>query len=254
MTLVTLNASKDSPCNCVRSDLLPILGDDVPLDRSKAEFGGDAKNLGPSCSVRRAKVANRSTDCIFERGVAAGKLLTNTSGRLPGKPGMSHGVIADQVAGSCDRPRKLRPLSNVPPNQEERSSRLMTSQNFEQTFGKDVIRSIIVGERNLLWPSASHERSAKQLRPRPERCVCHHAGTADRSRCQSRCRDLDLGHVAPPPGLRIARRPEAASNGSRRMLLISPDYREWAGRPSSRSAPNQLVACKTFPVSRRAIW
>ena len=119
LLLVSHDASNSTVGDFLRSVRLPVIGEDVPLDRSEAELTGDAKDDGTARSVGCAEVADRSAERVFEDGVAVGELLADAGRGLPGEPGVGHGVVADEMSGRGDGAGDLRALTNVAADEEE---------------------------------------------------------------------------------------------------------------------------------------
>ena len=130
---------------------LPVFRDDVPLDRREAERAGDAKNGGAARSVGCAEVADGDAEGVFEDGVAAGELLADAGGGLPGEPGVGHGVVADEVSGCGDGAGDLRALTDVAADEEEGGAYVVAGEDFEKALGDDVVGAVIVGEGDFVW-------------------------------------------------------------------------------------------------------
>ena len=58
-------------------------------------------------------------------------------------------VIREQVPSVCDRSRNLRPRCDETSNQEERRLDVVLCKNFKQSLGVNIVRTIIVGKREM---------------------------------------------------------------------------------------------------------
>src|SRR6185437_6945054 len=148
--LVSLDATAHVAENLFGRDRIPVEGGDVPLDGGQAEFAGSAKNKGPTSAMRRAEEADGRAEGIFKNSITTCQLLTDTSGRLPREPGMSHGVVADEVPGAGDGAGKVRTLTHEAADEEEGCVHLVVAENFEQPFRGSIVRPVVIGERNLI--------------------------------------------------------------------------------------------------------
>ena len=144
----------------------PVIAHHVPLHERKAEFARDAQHGGAACAVRRTHVEDGSAEDILERLTAAAKLLTDDAVRLPGEPGVRHGVVANQVTGGVDGPSDLRPLAHEAANHEERSADVVAREYVEELHGRGIVGTVVVGKGDLGWVVSGDEGAAEELRLR----------------------------------------------------------------------------------------
>jgi hypothetical protein len=89
---------------------------------------------------------------------------------------MRLGVVADEMAGGVDAANDILPLAHESANHEERSVSVVVSKEVKERVGGDVVRAIVVGERDLVWIIARDNRVAEELGSRAERSVGQCAG------------------------------------------------------------------------------
>ena|SRR5690348_10134386 len=58
-------------------------------------------------------------------------------------------VIREQMPRACDRSRNLRPGRDETSNQEERCLDVVPCKNFKQSLGVNIVRTVIVSEREM---------------------------------------------------------------------------------------------------------
>ena len=155
-------------CDRFCADGQPVFCDDVPLDRSEAERAGDAEDGGSARSVGCAEVADGDAEGVFEDGVAAGELLADAGGGLPGEPGVGHGVVADEVSGCGDGADDLRALTDVAADEEEGGADVVAGEDVEKALGDDVVGAVVVGEGDFVGIAAGDEDFAEDLGLRGE--------------------------------------------------------------------------------------
>jgi len=127
-----------------------------------------------------------------------GEFFADARGGLPCEPGVSHGVVADEMACGCDSASDGGALLDVAADEEEGSSSVAGGENFEEAFGGDVVGAIVVGEGDLVGVAVGDEEFAEELGLGGEggvgECAC---GGGCRSE-ESRGGYLSLCHVRTP--------------------------------------------------------
>ena len=77
--------------------------------------------------------------------------------------GMRITVISDQMFGSCDHSRDLRPILDESPDQKECRFDLMPRQDVEQALGMDVVWTVIESQGEMLGIAAMCQSLPIQL-------------------------------------------------------------------------------------------
>ena len=75
-------------------------------------------------------------------------------------------VIRQQMPSVRDRSRNLRPRTDEAPNQEEGRLCLVSRERFKQSFGVNIVWTIIVSERQMFRIAEMSQRSPVKLRLR----------------------------------------------------------------------------------------
>lgn len=149
-------------------DWSPVIGNDVPVDWCKAEFSGDREHSGATGSVGRTEETDGSTEGVFEDSVTACQLLADAGSGLPGEPGMSHGVVADDMPGGGNLAGKSGLLVDEASNKEEGGADVRCGENVEKSGSGRGVRAIIICKGEFLGAWWSDENLAEKLRAGPE--------------------------------------------------------------------------------------
>jgi len=158
-----VNSAECSICDLSSGDGLPVAGEEVPLYGGEVELVRDAKDCGTTGAVGGAEVADGSAERVFDCGVAVCEFFADAGGGLPGEPGVGHGVVADEVSGGCDGASDGGTLLDVAADEEERGAGVVAGEDFEETFGGDVVGTVVVGEGDFVWVLAGYEDFAEYL-------------------------------------------------------------------------------------------
>ena len=59
-------------------------------------------------------------------------------------------VIRQQMPSVCDRPGNLRPRSDEASDQEEGRFYFVSRKNFQQPFGVNIVRTIVISKRQMV--------------------------------------------------------------------------------------------------------
>ena len=151
----------------------------------------DAKDNRTARAVGGPKVVDRVAECVFESVVAAGDFLTDASGGLPGEPGMRHGVVADEMSRGRDGAGDLRALTDVVADEKETGADVEAGQDIKESFGDDIVGTVVVSEGDLVWVWRGDKNFAEDLR------LCRQCGVSAERRkaCGSDSRRRDCGSV-----------------------------------------------------------
>ena len=76
---------------------------------------------------------------------------------------MGKSVIANRMSSSLDGPGDIGPLLHVTSDEKERRLGLMFGENIKQPQHVRIVRTIVVGERDLPGVAAVCERTAVKL-------------------------------------------------------------------------------------------
>lgn len=93
-------------------------------------------------------------------------------------------VIREQMSSVCDRPRNLRPRRDETSNQEERRLDVVPCKNFKQSFGVNIVRTVIVSEREMPGIGKVSYSAPIKLRLRGIAVICEIA-CAGKDTCDS---------------------------------------------------------------------
>ena len=79
---------------------------------------------------------------------------------------MRRSMVRYQMSAGDDRPRNLRTRSHKLPNQEKCRLHIVPRKHFKQPLSVDIVRTIVVGKRQMLRVRAVSERPPIKLRRR----------------------------------------------------------------------------------------
>lgn len=97
---------------------------------------------------------------------------------------MIHRVICHQMSGTDYEASNLRTHLHESSNQKKTRFDLMTRKYVEQSFGVDIVWSVVVGERQIARIRAAWQRDAKQLRARRIGVIGEISCRGDRACCE----------------------------------------------------------------------
>src|SRR5271170_133529 len=81
---------------------LPVVAHRIPENGREGELAGGAEDIGPARAMGWAEVMDFFAEGVLNGGIRRGELFAHAEWRLIEKPGMSEGVVADEVTGRVD--------------------------------------------------------------------------------------------------------------------------------------------------------
>jgi hypothetical protein len=182
---------------------LPVARIHVPQDGGEAQLGEHAEDAGMPRSEGWPEEANLVADGVFDERGGLADLCPDALETHVHQPGMGHGMAAHGVAGAVQRAHDLRPLPNELTDDEEGGGHLVTRQDFEELAGVRIVWPVVEGERHLRWIKAGDQRTAEDLRRRPQRRIVISAD------CKGACGDA---RRSSPAGMQTSRGEEVCQH------------------------------------------
>ena len=158
-------------CDAVGGGFGPVVGHGVPCDGSKTEFAGGAEDIGAACAKGWAEEADGLACDLFECVIGGAEFFADFAWGGVREIWMRPGVITDYMTAAGDELGESGLLAGVFADQEESGFHAVAIEDFEQARRKGGVGAVVKGEGDFAGFVRGGERTAKDLRGGPERCV-----------------------------------------------------------------------------------
>ena len=163
----------------------PIVTSYVPHDGRESEFPRGAQDIGTAGSVGRAEVADALADDVFDDGAGRQEFFAHAGRGAVEKPGMGHGVVADEVSCGVDSAGEVAALADEASDEEECGADIVASEEIEQLFGAGVVGAIVVGDGIFIGVAPGEDGPAEELGLGPHGGVVVSANGEAGGRCSA---------------------------------------------------------------------